>query len=193
MQDTDLIKLMMLQRLGEARYGHCLRTAETARELAERFGADPDKAYLAGLLHDCAKAYDGSRILLIAQSMGLNLTKAQEAQPDELLHGQAGAHVARTEYGVEDRDVLQAIYRHQCAAGDMTVLDNVVRLADATEPTRSGQRVDRMRELAQHSLEEALLDGLCTNLPILMEHRYYIEPEAANYYNALVAALADRA
>ncbi len=193
MQSIDLIKHTMLQRLGEARYGHCLRTAETARALAERFGADRDKAYLAGLLHDCAKAYDGSRILEIVQSMGLKLTRAQEAQPYELLHGQAGAHVARTEYGVEDRDVLQAIYRHQCAAEDMTVLDNVVRLADATEPARSGQRVERMRELALHSLEEALLVGLCTNLETFIEHRVFIEPGTAIYYNALVAALQDRA
>ncbi len=193
MQDTNQIKQELLQRLGEARFGHCLRTAETAWELAARFGADPDKAYLAGLLHDCAKAYDGSQILMIAQSMGLELTKVQEAQPHGLLHGQAGAHVARTEYGVEDREVLQAIYRHQCAAGDMTVLDNVVWLADFIEPARSGPQVERMRELAQHSLEEALLVGLCTIITMLIEHRYYMEPETANYYNALVAKLSDQA
>ena len=31
---------------------HILGVAQTAKQLAKRYGADPQKAYLAGLLHD---------------------------------------------------------------------------------------------------------------------------------------------
>ena len=41
--------------LSPERYEHSLGTAECARELAERFGENPEKAYFTGLIHDCAK------------------------------------------------------------------------------------------------------------------------------------------
>lgn len=39
------------------RYYHTLGVAYTAAAMAMRHGTDPDRALLAGLLHDCAKCY----------------------------------------------------------------------------------------------------------------------------------------
>ena len=41
--------------LDEKRYIHTLGVRDSAVMLADRYGADVDKARLAGLLHDCAK------------------------------------------------------------------------------------------------------------------------------------------
>ena len=43
------------KELDAARYAHTLGVEKTAREMAEKFGVDEEKAALAGLLHDCAK------------------------------------------------------------------------------------------------------------------------------------------
>lgn len=41
--------------IGEKRYQHSKRVADTAKKLAENFGINTEKAYYAGLIHDCAK------------------------------------------------------------------------------------------------------------------------------------------
>src|SRR5699024_12306697 len=45
------------EKLPKKRFKHCERVAETALKMAEIFKADPDKCYLAGILHDYSK-YD---------------------------------------------------------------------------------------------------------------------------------------
>ena len=42
-------------RLTERRFIHSLNVAKSARELAGIYGYDEDKAYTAGLIHDCCK------------------------------------------------------------------------------------------------------------------------------------------
>ena len=48
--------------LNEERYEHSLGTAECASELAEKFGLDKEKAYLCGLIHDCAKCFPDNEL-----------------------------------------------------------------------------------------------------------------------------------
>jgi putative nucleotidyltransferase with HDIG domain len=46
---------LLKERLDEYRFVHSLNVAKAARELAVLFGADEEKAYVAGLLHDATK------------------------------------------------------------------------------------------------------------------------------------------
>ena len=46
------MKAELQKRLKPSRYQHSLGVAETAVELARRFGVDEEKARIAGLLHD---------------------------------------------------------------------------------------------------------------------------------------------
>ena len=45
------------------RYEHSIGVAEEAVELAEMYGADIEKASIAGLLHDCAKCLPKEKLL----------------------------------------------------------------------------------------------------------------------------------
>ena len=51
------------ENLNEKRYQHSLGTAECAKELAKQFGQNEEKAYIAGLLHDCAKCFSDEKLL----------------------------------------------------------------------------------------------------------------------------------
>ena len=53
--NEEQIKQWLKENLSEERYYHTLGTAECAKELAQKFGFDTEKAYIAGLLHDCSK------------------------------------------------------------------------------------------------------------------------------------------
>ena len=56
------------KELDAARYAHTLGVEKTAREMAEKFGVDEEKAALAGLLHDCAKCMPLSQMTKAARS-----------------------------------------------------------------------------------------------------------------------------
>ena len=61
--------------LDESRYRHTLCVAETAVQLAHRFGADPEKADVAALLHDYSKCWptDKQRQWIVEHKIGYDL------------------------------------------------------------------------------------------------------------------------
>ena len=59
----DILKI----RLSKKRYTHSLNVADAALKLAEKYGADIEKAYLAGLVHDICKEVPTDEQLAMAQ------------------------------------------------------------------------------------------------------------------------------
>ena len=55
--EKDELMMWLKEHLSEKRYTHSIGTAECAQDLAKRFCLNPEKAYMAGLLHDCAKCF----------------------------------------------------------------------------------------------------------------------------------------
>ena len=49
--------------LKPGRFRHSVGVAETAEKLALLWGADPEKAFLAGILHDYAKDMEEERLI----------------------------------------------------------------------------------------------------------------------------------
>ena len=57
--------------LSPKRFRHSRGVAETARHLAEKYGADSRKAYVAGWVHDCAKELSLADMQHIVKDAGL--------------------------------------------------------------------------------------------------------------------------
>lgn len=184
----ELFRIMEVLRLNldDKRFHHCVRVAEEACKLAIHYKSNPEKAFLAGLLHDCAKACSSDKILEIADSMKINLTDVERSEPFVMLHGQVSAYIAENTYEIKDREVLQSIYRHQCVASDMTVLDNIIKLADIIEPGRMSERAQKVRELAYNNIAEALLCWTRMLIVEMIEKEFFIEPNMAAFYNQLL-------
>ncbi|MDR3562890.1 MAG: bis(5'-nucleosyl)-tetraphosphatase (symmetrical) YqeK [Negativicutes bacterium] len=142
--------------LSSKRWEHSLGVAATAAELAEIYGADRGKARLAGLIHDCAREMSNNTLLQTAEAFGIVVTDVDKWQP-VLLHASVGAVIAQREYGVDDPEVLHAILWHTTGGPEMSLLDNILFLADFIEPGRSFAGVDKLRKLAKKNLRDALL------------------------------------
>ena len=56
------------------RFAHTIGVAETAKMMAESFDYNPNTAYLAGLLHDCAKNMDENELLTVASDNLLGIS-----------------------------------------------------------------------------------------------------------------------
>jgi len=126
---TDLENALK-KRISEERFAHSLRVAELARKIAEANGLDPEKAYLAGLLHDLAKELPEEELLRLAPPEN----EAERAHP-QVLHGRAGRVLAQ-ELGVTDPEVLAAIEGHVVGVDPEFGLGMAVYVADQAEPGR---------------------------------------------------------
>ncbi len=157
MDYTKILKWLK-ENLNEKRYIHTLGTADCAKELAAQFGLDVDKAYLAGLLHDCAKCFSNEKLLDIIHEH-LNVEEC-EMLNYKTLHAPVSAYIAETEFGIKDKEVLSAIRWHTLGRIGMTDFEKIVFIADKIEPnTREKEYSDKIRELLSENngLNKALL------------------------------------
>ena len=171
--------------LPPARFAHTLGVAEEARRLARRFGADEDRAWLAGMLHDCAKGIPTDRQAETCDRLGVALDPEVRRCPS-VIHGYLGAHLARTEYGVDDEAVLRAIRHHTVGGAGLTLLDRIVFLADAIEPRREFPGVDAIRAAADTDLDEAMLLYVSDQFRHLTARRVPIHSGLLQLWNELV-------
>lgn len=174
-------------QMPEKRWKHTEGVMSTSVKLAKQYGADPVKADLAALLHDVTKYWPIDRQEEIIRKNGLNEELLNHDK--QLLHAEVGAYVARSEYGVEDQEVLDAIRYHTSGREGMTLLDKIVCLADYIEPGRDFPGVDHIRELADVSLEEALIAGFDSTISFLLEKRKAIFPLTVLSRNDLIREL----
>ena len=72
------------KELKPSRYTHTLNVAKTAKNMAEAFNVNPNKAYFAGILHDCAKNFSDKKLLQICKDNNLPINVFEERNPSLL-------------------------------------------------------------------------------------------------------------
>lgn len=128
MYTVEQIKEELDKRLTEKRKMHCYYVSEWAGKIADYNGYYVDKAILAGLLHDVAKQIPVEKLLEMALDNGLAVTTSERNNP-HCLHGRVGAVISEKEFGVTDREILDAIAYHSGRPG-MGRLEKIVFLSD---------------------------------------------------------------
>ena len=131
-QVLDILK----SELKPGRYIHTLGVAETAMRLAPRYGVDPRRAELAGLLHDCAKSMPIEALRELARE-NVPDADAEELAAERVVHAPAGSVVAAKRFGVKDPAILSAIRKHTLGGAEMSAMDALIYVADFIEPNRS--------------------------------------------------------
>lgn len=181
MYNIDEIKEKLIEDIGEKRYKHSLRVSELARDLAEKYDVDGDKAFLAGLIHDCAKYNEEAYI----RKLNIDISSYKISSiKDPVLHSFLGAEVAKKVYNISDKDILEAIKYHTTGKAAMTKLEKIIFIADAIEPNRDFEGIDKIRKLANNDLDKAMLALLDSNIIFLISKKALINPlsfEARNY------------
>ena len=166
----------LCDRVPAARITHILGVEQTAGDLARHWGLDEAKARSAGLLHDAAKYFKPQVLLQMARAEGLELDSVLEANP-HLLHADASAIVARDEFGVVDREILEAIANHTLGRPNMSQLSCTVFVADTIEPSRGNTaELEALREASLQNLYAAVWQTSDYSLKYLLETRCYIHP-----------------
>ncbi len=136
------------------RYYHTQGVRYMAAALAMAHGADIMKAETAGLLHDCAKCISDTKKIRLCDKNGIRITKVERNNPF-LLHAKVGAYIAEEKYGITDGEILDAIRYHTTGRPGMTVLEQIIFIADYIEPRRNkSARLPEIRRVAFRDLDE---------------------------------------
>lgn len=160
--DIKELKKSLIKVLEPKRYEHTIGVAYTAFAMALRFGADPEKALVAGLLHDCAKCYDNDKKFELCNKYGVKLTKV-EVQNPFLIHAKLGSVMAKEKYGVKNKEILSAIKYHTTGKPNMNLLEKIIFSADYIEPNRK-------KILGLDEIREVIFDDLDMGIYIILEN-----------------------
>lgn len=149
------------------RYRHILGVAYTSANLAMKYAMDAgmteqsmeafiQDAHVAGLLHDNAKHIPPEDLVKLCKKNGLPISECELAAP-YLLHGRLGAFYARTRFGIENEDILNAIEFHTTGRPGMSLMEKIVFTADYIEPNRNKQpNLQNVRHLAYVDLDRCV-------------------------------------
>lgn len=189
--ERNLYGKRMVARLSTAlspsRWEHTLNVASLAESLARRWGADPVKARLAGLLHDIGRRYRPRELARFARRRNLKVPERETilALDPMLLHAYASEYIARTEFFVTDKAVLHAIRSHTLGDVRMSLLDKILYVADASSLDRSHTTAAAIRALSFTDLDAALKRCVSEKLVHALSREAWLHPSTVHLWNSL--------
>ncbi len=179
------MKERLKQMLSPERYEHSLEVCKAAVRLAKIYGENEEKAYLAGLLHDCAKVTPKAELIKRCGELGIVLDPI-EARCLPVVHAPLGAETVKREFGVTDPDIYNAIRYHTIARAGMSRLEKIIYLADMVEPGRKFAGIDEIRRTAEEDLNKAMILSLKKSMEFNLKKQVLIHPNTLDAWNDLI-------
>ncbi len=175
-EELDYLRRYIRPLMTDYRYRHSLGVEKQAVKMARRFGADQQKAALAGILHDVCKDMPKGALLQNILESGIINGIDFKASP-QLIHSYAGALYLQSHMDIHDTEVIEAVRYHTTARAGMSLLETVVYLADLTSEDREYPDVGEMRRLCDTDLRKAMIHALTHTVKELTRKQKPICPD----------------
>ena len=182
------IKNWLKDNLTEERYGHSSGCADAAKKIAEILNYNEDRAYLAGLVHDCAKSMPLDLTMKLLKDNNVELVCGEDDNK-KVLHAPAGAVVAKQQFNITDEEILSAVRWHTLGKSDMSVLEKIVFIADKIEPfSRGKDEYEKKLELLRTSdgADRIIFDCYAYTIKSLVERKLPICLRTVEIYNKIL-------
>lgn len=183
--DFALLQARLARLLSPPRYHHSLGVMRLSQELALEYGADLEAAGVAGLLHDITRETPPEDLLGRAKEFKIPIDEIEKRVPI-LLHGKVGAEILKREWRINNREVLEAVACHVTGAPEMTVLAQIVFIADFAEPGRDFLPARVARTLAYNDRIMALDYIIRQEIGYLLEHGLMVPVSTVAALNRLM-------
>lgn len=171
---------------------HCAAVAGEARRLAIRTQTDPDRAEIAGWLHDVSAIFPSPERALIARQLEVEVLPEEDIFP-MILHQKLSVVLGRAIFGVQDEGILSAVGCHTTLKRDASPLDKVVFVADKIAWDQTGQAPYLADLLA--ALDQSIDHAALVYLRTLWEQRAalkVVHPWMVAAYEQLSADLGEK-
>lgn len=163
----------------------------SAKKLASLFNQDEKKAYLAGLVHDCAKNFSDEKLINIVRNEVKEGFIEEELKNPKTYHAIAGAYIIQKEFEIDDPEIISGVRNHTIGKVNMSLFDKIIFLADKIEPNSRDEKytkklwkmIDKNKGVL--GLDVALLKCFCETIKSLVKRKLYICPTTIDVYNEL--------
>ncbi len=169
---------MVRQTLSPKRFQHTMNVKKLAVRMAQHYGVNTEKAALAAILHDSAKELPRTELLQIMQDNAI-IKKGTQNRPEPVWHGICAAILAKTQWNVQDEEILSAIACHTTGKENMSKLDKILFLADMTSAERDYPGVEELRSLEMRNLDKAMIQALKMTISFVEQKNAIADPESA--------------
>ena len=183
-QTAERVKRYAQSVLTKSRWEHSVRVAETAALLCKKYGVDELSGYFAGIAHDMCKDMSDSELVAFALRDGNAISALENAKPS-LLHGRAAAVQLANDFGVQDKDILEAVRCHTFGKAGMCALAKIIYAADKIEPGRPHMTAAYFNKLLNLKLDELVKTVLEENIAHLAEKGCAVAPDTRAFLASL--------
>ena len=197
MKNINYIENWLKENLSSKRFNHSLGCADTAQKLAKLYNLDEKKAYLAGLVHDCAKNFDNDLLLKIINEDIKEGFEVSELKNPKTFHAIVGAYLIQKKFEIDDPMIISGVRNHTIGCVNMNLFDKIIFLADKIEPnSRDEKYTKKLWKLIENNkgtlgLDAALLKCFCETIKSLVKRKLYICPTTILVYNQLQETVGD--
>ena len=167
--------------LSEKRFIHSEGVVERAVEYAKVYGENEEIVKLIAITHDIAKEIPKEERIRYAESIGVELDEIEKINL-ELIHAKVGAKICKDKYRFSE-DMVNAIKYHTTGKANMTTLEKIIYLADATEKNRSYDERDEIVEMVKGNIDKAMIFVLKWTIDKLVKGEKKIHVDTINAYN----------
>lgn len=179
------LKAQVKAQMSAKRFKHVLGVERTAVELAEKYHVSKEAASIAALCHDYAKEFPDEDMRILIQET--DLPKDLLEYNNNIWHGPCAAEIVKEKYQLVNEDILNAIRSHTVGRSEMSLLEQVLYVADYIEPGRNFPGIEKARVKAAENLQDAVAYETYHTLKHLVETKKTIYPQAIATFNTWVA------
>ena len=165
--DTKQIIEKLNTMLKPKRLEHSINVAKCAIKLSEIYGYDKEKAYLAGLVHDCAKYFTKEQIDSYVEKYNIELDPL-EVDNIALSHSIIGSFAIQDVFNIQDMDIINAVRYHTTGRENMSTLEKIIFMADMIE------------------LDKALITSFNNTIKFVIDNDQLIHPRSVKARNYLM-------
>lgn len=167
----------MKDNLKPSRYTHSLGVEKMAVKLAEIYGADTEKAAFAGRYHDIAKCFDVETMDSYIEKYDIDKKFLGNIA---LAHSKVAAEILKNEYGVIDEDILNAVRSHTTGRVGMSLLEEIVYIADAIEENRNYPELKMLQEMATVNLDKTCVYIMDFAVQMILDRGSVLDEDTIN-------------
>ena len=141
------------EKLSEKRFSHSEYVVKRALEYAEIYNVDKDTVKLCAIAHDIAKELTKDEAKYYINKYNIQFDDIVKINRN-LWHSKIGAEICKNEFGFTE-DMVNSVKYHTTGRANMSMLEKIIYLADATEETR-GYDSEEYAEYVRKNIDDGL-------------------------------------
>lgn len=177
------LREIVKNKLSEKRYIHSEGVVKRAVEYAKIYNADIEKIMYTAMAHDFAKEFTKEENESNIKKYNIELDEIEKNNPS-LLHQKIGSYICKYEFGFTD-DMVSAVRYHTTAKPNMSLIEKIIYLADATEENREYCTKPYV-EIIKSDIDQGIIDIIKLVINNLLESNTLIHSDTIDCYNYYV-------